>query len=919
MLAQAYGGRVTAYYPSFTDNPLASVHYIIGVEPGAHLAPDVDVIEGEIAEVARTWDSKLEGALRDDSATEPRAADLMARYAAGFPAGYRDLTGAAEAVADILIMEGIGPDHPVAVRAHRHDADPPATIRLKLYRWKEAAALAEVLPILDNMGLKALVEAGFPVRRAGPEADVVWAHEFTLNPGEGVAFAADDGAFEDAFMAVWGGQAEDDGFNTLVVQLGVPWREAALVRALCRYRQQSGLDPGQAVQQAALTEHPEAAKLLIELFHTRFDPDRRDDQATRVAKADGLWREIIEALQAVESLDADRVLRRLAALIQSITRTNYYQAGPDGGPKPYISFKLASGLLEDLPAPKPFREIFVAAPSVEGVHLRMGPIARGGIRWSDRRDDFRTEVLGLVKAQNVKNAVIVPVGSKGGFYPKQLPKGGSQDAVRAEAVRAYRTFLSGLLDLTDNLDGAGGVIHPPRVVVHGEDDPYLVVAADKGTATFSDIANALAEDYGFWLGDAFASGGSAGYDHKAMGITARGAWEAIKRHFRELGKDIQTQAVTVIGVGDMSGDVFGNGMLLSRELRLIAAFDHRDIFIDPDPDAHYAYAERARLFSLPRSSWADYDKGLISPGGGVFSRALKSVPVSAEMKAMLDLEVDALTPAELIHAILKARAGLLYLGGIGCYVKAASENNLDVGDKANDAIRVNADELRCQVVGEGANLGVTQAGRIAFARAGGRIDTDAIDNSAGVDTSDHEVNIKILTGMAERSGALRHEDRNALLESMTEDVATHVLAHNYDQTLGLSLMQRSAPADLAAYAEFMVALERDGRLDRALEGLPNAGAIALLTEGGLGLTRPELAVLMAYGKLDLFDGAIDGQAPDDPYFLETLESYFPNALAPYAELMRRHRLKREIIATVVGNDMVNLCGPTFPRRLCAAA
>ena len=919
MMAQAFGGHVTAYYPSFTDNPLASIHYIIGVEPGAHLEPDEEKLEAAIAEVARSWESKLEAALRDNPTTEPRAAALMSRYAAGFPPGYRDMHSADEAVIDAGIMEGVGPDHPIAVHIHRRDGDAPMTIRLKLYRWTDAAALSNVLPILDNMGLKALVEEGFPIRRAGADPDLVWAHEFTLNPDEGVGFAASDDVFEEAFLAVWNGLTEDDGFNRLVVQLGVSWREASLMRALCRYRQQSGLDPGQGVQQAALTEHPEAARLLIDLFHARFDPDRADDYATRVAKADGLWREIIEALQAVESLDDDRVLRRLAALIQAITRTNYYQIGPDGGPKPYISFKLASGLLEDLPAPKPFREIFVAAPSVEGVHLRMGPIARGGIRWSDRRDDFRTEVLGLVKAQNVKNAVIVPVGSKGGFYPKQLPKGGSPDAVRAEAVRAYRMFLSGLLDLTDNLDAHGAVIHPHRVMVHGEDDPYLVVAADKGTATFSDIANALAEDYGFWLGDAFASGGSSGYDHKAMGITARGAWEAIKRHFRELGKDIQSEPTTVIGVGDMSGDVFGNGMLLSRELKLIAAFDHRDIFIDPDPDPHAAFDERARMFALPRSSWADYDKGQISAGGGVFSRALKSVTLSPQMKAVLDLEVDALTPAELIHAILKARAELLYLGGIGCYVKARGESNLDVGDKANDTVRVNADELRCKVVGEGANLGVTQAGRVAFARAGGRIDTDAIDNSAGVDTSDHEVNIKILTGMAEGAGVLKREDRDGLLQSMTDEVASHVLAHNRDQTLALSLMQRNAAADLPIYADFMTALERDGRLDRELEGLPDAGAIALLADANLGLTRPDLAMVLAYGKLDLFDAAIDSQGPDDPYFIETLEAYFPHALEPYAALMRRHLLKREIIATVVGNDMVNLCGPTFPRRLRAAA
>ncbi|HLK25963.1 MAG TPA: NAD-glutamate dehydrogenase [Caulobacteraceae bacterium] len=918
-LAQAFGGRITAYYPSFSDAPLASVHYIVGVEPGAHLDPDIGAIEAEIAALARSWEAELEAALRADARTEAESGALVARYAQGFPPGYRDMNDAADAVADILVMEGLSAERPVAVRGYRRPGDPAPTVRLKLYRWKEAAPLADVLPILDNMGLKALVEDGFPVPRAGASPDIVWAHEFTLTPAEGIGAATLNEAFEEAFMAVWNGQAEDDGFNRLVVQLGVHWREAALVRALARYRQQSGLDPGQAVQQAALSEHPGAARLLIELFHILFDPDRENDAAARQAEAESLGREMVEALQAVESLDADRVLRRLAALIRAITRTNFYQTGAGGAPKPYISFKIASRELEDLPQPKPFREIFVSAPNVEAVHLRMGPVARGGIRWSDRRDDFRTEVLSLVKAQNVKNAVIVPVGSKGGFYPKRLPRGGSPDAVRAEAVGAYRTFLCGLLDLTDNLAPDGAVIHPPRVVVHGEDDPYLVVAADKGTASFSDIANALAEDYGFWLGDAFASGGSAGYDHKAMGITARGAWEAVKRHFRELGKDIQSEPVTVIGVGDMSGDVFGNGMLLSRELKLIAAFDHRDIFIDPDPHPSYAFAERARLFALPTSSWADYDKSLISTGGGVFSRTLKSIALTPEMKALLDVSVEAMTPAELIHAILKAKAELLYLGGIGCYVKAPGESNLEVGDKANDAIRVNADELRCQVVGEGANLGVTQAGRIAFARAGGHIDTDAIDNSAGVDTSDHEVNIKILTGMAERTGRLTRAERDALLQSMTDDVASHVLAHNYDQTLALSLMQRSAVADLGAYAEFMSALEHEGRLDRALEGLPDAAAIAQLDEAGLGLTRPELAVLLAYGKLDLFDAAIEGEGPDDPYFEATLEGYFPSALAPFADLMRRHRLRREIIATTVGNDMVNLCGPTFPRRLQAAA
>ncbi|HZC15722.1 MAG TPA: NAD-glutamate dehydrogenase, partial [Caulobacteraceae bacterium] len=921
ILAEAYGGWVAACYPSFSDAPLARVHYIVGVDPGAHLDPDLDAVEAEVAEAARSWESRLEAGLRASPETAGRAGALMARYAAGFPPGYRDLYDASETVPDIVEMEAIGPDRPVGIRAYRHPDDPVSGFRFELYRWRQAAALADVLPILDNMGLKAMVEEGFPIPRAGDAPDVVWTHEFTMvDAGAGlIAFDAIRAAFEQAFVAVWDGRTENDSFNRLVVELGVSWREAALVRALSRYRQQSGLEPSEAVQQAALSNHPDVTGLILELFHARFDPATGASIAARQAASNRLCGEIGEALQGVASLDDDRVLRRLAALVRAVTRTNYFQVGADGQPKPYISFKIASRELDDLPEPKPFREIFVLAPHVEAVHLRFGPIARGGIRWSDRRDDFRTEVLGLVKAQNVKNAVIVPVGSKGGFYPKRPPRGGAADAVRAEAVRAYRTFLAGMLDLTDNLAADGGVAPPPGVVVLDDDDPYLVVAADKGTASFSDIANGIAEDYGFWLGDAFASGGSAGYDHKAMGITARGAWEAVKRHFREMGKDIQAQPFSVIGVGDMSGDVFGNGMLLSRRIRLVAAFDHRDIFIDPDPDPATSFTERQRLFALPRSSWADYDAGLISKGGGVYSRALKSVTLTPEIKTLLDLHIDALTPAELISAILKAKAELLYLGGVGAYIKAPFESQLDVGDKANDAIRIDADALRVKVVGEGANLGVTQAGRIVFARAGGRIDTDAIDNSAGVDTSDHEVNIKILTGMAEARGELDRPGRDRLLQSMTDEVAAHVLRHNIDQTLALSLMQRSAVVDLDAHADFMAALELEGRLDRALEGLPDPAAIAALRQAGLGLTRPELSVLLAYGKIDLFDAAIGGGGPDDAYFFGTLKDYFPTALAIFSDEMWRHRLRREIIATVLGNDIVNLCGPTFPRRLMAAA
>ncbi|HRD47518.1 MAG TPA: NAD-glutamate dehydrogenase, partial [Caulobacter sp.] len=867
------------------------------------------------------WGDRFDAAVR---ASPPAAgvAPTLARWAGAFSGGYRDFYSADEALCDLAEIDAMGEEN-FRTRAYRQVGDASIRFRFKIYRRGDSAPLSEVMPILEHMGLKALIEDAFeltPQGAGGPET--VWVHEFLLEDegGEHLVFADVQDAFETAFTAVWTGRTESDGFNRLVLELGVSWRDAALIRALARYRQQSGLDPSQLVQEQALQAHPGVARLILDLFRIKFDPAIAVDLKAREMQAAAVMDEIVQALQAVESLDHDRVLRRLALLVGAVKRTNFYQLAEDGRPKPYISFKVASRELDDLPAPKPYREIFVSAPHVEGVHLRFGPVARGGLRWSDRRDDFRTEVLGLVKAQQVKNAVIVPVGSKGGFYPKQLPRGGAPDAVRAEGVRAYRTFLSGLLDITDNIDADNTVVRPASVIAHEGDDPYLVVAADKGTATFSDIANGLAEAYGFWLGDAFASGGSAGYDHKVMGITARGAWEAVKRHFREAGKDIQTTDFTVVGVGDMSGDVFGNGMLLSKHIRLIAAFDHRHIFIDPNPDSAVSWEERKRMFELPRSSWEDYDRSKISPGGGVFSRALKSIVLTPEIKAALDIKADAVSPAELMTAILKARAELLYLGGIGTYVKARGESNADAGDKANDAIRVNGSELRVKVVGEGANLGLTQAGRIEFARAGGRINTDAIDNSAGVDSSDHEVNIKILTGMVERAGKITsREDRNVLLASMTDEVAEHVLAHNYDQTLAISLLEQDAPGELENHARFMVELENEGRLNRRVEGLPDPAQIAELAAGGAGLTRPELAVLMAYGKLDLFDEIVASAAPDDAAFEQILEAYFPTALGRYDDEMKKHRLRREIIATVIDNELVNICGPTFPSRLRAAA
>ena len=918
LLTAAYGGRLSAYYPSFNDTPLARVHFIIGFTPGRHLVPDLRKVEAEIAEAARTWEDRFDAGVRGSGRDPDAVAATVVRYRDAFPAGYRDRFDAAEALADVAEIEGFGEGQAVAARAYRTEADGPLSFRFKLYRRGEPAPLADVLPILENMGLKAMAEAGFQVSPEGQTP--MWIHDFEIEDPRGgdLVFAEIKEAFEDAVVAVWTGRTENDGFNRLVMELSIPWRDAALVRALGRYRQQSGLDPSQRVQEQALSNHPGVTRLILDLFRIKFDPAISAELDARQEQAAAVMAEIVEALQLVESLDDDRVLRRLALLVGAVQRTNFYQRAADGSVKPYISFKVASGQLADLPAPKPFREIFVWSTQVEGVHLRFGPVARGGLRWSDRRDDFRTEVLGLVKAQQVKNAVIVPVGSKGGFYPKQLPKG-SPDAVRAEAIAAYKTFLSGLLDITDNLDAAGKVVRPQSVVAHDGDDPYLVVAADKGTATFSDIANGVAESYGFWLGDAFASGGSVGYDHKVMGITARGAWEAVKRHFREMGKDIQSEPFTVVGCGDMSGDVFGNGMLLSRQIRLQAAFDHRDIFLDPDPDPAKSYAERERMFALPRSSWQDYDKKKISKGGGVFSRSLKSIPLTAEVRRLLGTEAEALSPAEVIHLILKTPAELLYLGGIGTYVKAKHETNLEVGDKANDAVRVNGSELRVKVVGEGANLGLTQAGRIEFAAHGGRVETDAIDNSAGVDSSDHEVNIKITTGILERQGKLTRAQRNKLLPTMTDDVARHVLVHNYDQTLALSLLEMDTVGELDPHARFMSELEHAGRLDRTVEGLPDAIEIAERLKSGRGLLRPELAVLLAYGKLELKRDIVATHAPDDPFFETRLEAYFPKGLRKYKEAIQSHRLRREIVATVIANDMINRCGPSFPSRTMTSA
>ncbi len=921
ILAKAYLGRVSASYPYITESLLSCVHYIIGVTPGDHFEPNIADVEADIENIVRSWPQKVDALVQETAMLEtlplPYAHIDWAAWAGAFPAGYRDRYSVSEAVLDIDYLASLTETEPYAVRAYQRLEDADNIFCFKVYaRAERAIPLSNILPVLDNMGCRTLEEYGYPVKSQALGSH--WVQEFIIRLPDGhrTPFADFRDDFEQVLMALSRRQTENDGFNALALT-GQSWREIALIRAFCRYRVQSGLDPSPDIQQAALRENPEVVQALLDLFALKFAPG--GDIESRRAEAEAFKEKIDGLLQKVASLDHDRVLRRLAALVGAMQRTNYFQPGSDGQPKDYISFKVSSRELADLPEPKPYREIFVLAPHVEGVHLRFGPVARGGLRWSDRKDDFRTEVLGLVKAQQVKNAVIVPVGSKGGFFPKALPRNGTPDAVRAEAVRAYKTFLSGLLDLTDNIDAKGEIVPPKDVVSWDAHDPYLVVAADKGTATFSDIANGVSADYGFWLGDAFASGGSVGYDHKAMGITARGAWEAVKRHFREIGKDIQSEAFTVAGVGDMSGDVFGNGMLLSKETRLVAAFDHRDIFLDPDPDPETAFAERQRMFALPRSSWQDYNKELISKGGGVFPRSQKSIPLSPEVKAMLDLDANEISPFELMQAVLKARVELLYFGGIGTYIKAPQQSHLDVGDKANDAIRVDATEVRAQVIGEGANLGMTQAGRIAAAERGIRLNTDAIDNSAGVDCSDHEVNIKILLGQLTAAGQMTLEARNALLAEMTGDVARHVLRHNYDQTLALSLQESYAAEDNATAQAFMSGLEARGKLDRKVEGLPTNADLEARRAQGRGLYRPELAVTMAYGKIVLFDDIVASTAPDDPGFAEVAVDYFPDALHGFGDAIARHRLRREIIATVLANEIVNMCGPSFASRLMRGA
>ena len=914
-LATVFQGRVRAFYPFFPEGPMVRVHFIIGRYEGE--TPNVDraVLDRAVEAIVRSWtDGLADALLAAHPSREGRA--LFARYRDAFPVDYREVYPAASAVSDIGVAETLTADNPIGVELYRDATAGAASAGLKVFSRSRPIPLSERVPVLENMGFRVVDERTYHIQPH--EAADVWFHDMTLESalGQPLDLATIKERLEACFLAVMGRRAENDGYNALVLAAGQVWRDVAVIRTLSRFLRQVRVPYSQDYMWATLRKHAAIAAQIVRLFHARFDPQLGAPPDERTAREAFIASSIETALAAVDSLDEDRILRRFVNAVTAAIRTNFYQRGADGQPKDLIAIKFLSRKLDAMPLPRPLYEIFVYSPRVEGVHLRFGKVARGGIRWSDRPQDFRTEILGLVKAQNVKNAVIVPVGAKGGFVPKRLLPGGAREAIQAEGTAAYKLFISTLLDITDNIGtGTIGVVPPADVVRHDGDDPYLVVAADKGTATFSDIANELAIAHDFWLGDAFASGGSAGYDHKKMGITARGAWESVKRHFREMDIDIGKTTFTMVGVGDMSGDVFGNGLLREKTTRLVAAFDHRDIFIDPDPDPERAFAERQRLFDLPRSSWQDYDKSLISKGGGVFPRSAKEIRLSEEAQKLFGVG-EKLNPAELIRALLSAQVDLLFFGGIGTYVRAADETDEAAGDRANDAVRIAGADLRCKVIGEGANLGMTQRGRIEAALRGVRLNTDAIDNSAGVNTSDMEVNIKIALSIPVRDGRLAMAARNAFLATMTDEVAALVLRNNYLQTLALSLSQRRGMEDFGFLQRLMQTLEARGSLDRAVECLPDDMALAERRRRSQAFTRPELSVLLAYAKLTLYEELLESAVPDDPYLSREMGRYFPKEIAAqFPDALEHHRLRREIIATQLANSMINRGGPSLIVRI----
>ncbi|MDR9455217.1 MAG: NAD-glutamate dehydrogenase [Spiribacter sp.] len=909
ILMRAFGGEHSEFTVQLSEAVLARIHFVIHL--GGEPVEDVDheAVEAQIAATTRSWSDDLGQALLEHDG-EARGTRLHQAYGDAVSAAYREDTSPRTAAQDINRLESLDQQNGLAISLYRPLEAPAGSLRLKLYHTGEPISLSAVLPVLEHMGVQVMDERPYGIypKDRAPR----WIHDFGLqhDPGRELDAGTLRDHFQAAFAAIWRGETDDDGFNGLILSAGLSWQEITILRAYAQYLRQAGTPYSQPYIEETLAANPTIAANLVALFEARFDPQRGDAQ-----RADDLAATIEAGLDEVSSLDEDRILRRMLAAIQATLRTNRYRQDDCGAPRDYLALKLRPGDIPGVPKPVPAFEIFVSSPRVEGVHLRGGQVARGGLRWSDRREDYRTEVLGLMKAQMVKNAVIVPVGAKGGFVCKQLPKSRAEQA--DEVLACYQMFIRGLLDVTDNIVD-DQIQPPPGVVRYDDDDPYLVVAADKGTATFSDDANAIAEAYDFWLHDAFASGGSTGYDHKKMGITARGAWVAVQRHFREMGRDIQRTPVTAVGVGDMSGDVFGNGMLQSRTLRLIAAFDHRHIFIDPDPDADAAFAERERLFGLTRSTWDDYDRARIATGGGVWPRTAKSIALSEPARAALGISAEQLTPNELIQAILKAPVDLLWNGGIGTYIKAEDESDADVGDKGNDAVRVDAENLRCQVIGEGGNLGITALGRVAFALAGGRVNSDAIDNSGGVDCSDHEVNIKILVNGVVDDGELTVKQRNRLLADMTEAVADHVLANNYRQTQGLSLMQDRAAERLDEHARAMRTLEREGRLDRVVEELPDDETLTERQQQGLGLTRPELSILLAYTKIRSYEALLQTELVQGEEYLPDLIAYFPGPLQTRcSRRIDQHPLRREIIATNLVNHILNRMGATFLMRVTA--
>jgi glutamate dehydrogenase len=902
-LMTALDGQAIEFTPMLTDSPMARIHYLVRAKESAPHEVSFSALQARISRHTQRWeDDCTDELLRAHG--EGSGLALAHRFANAFSAAYREDFSPPVGAEDANMLAALSASSPLAVKLYRPLDAGAGMLRFKVYSTSKVA-LSDSLPVLERMGARVLDEHPY---RVGDNGSALWIHDLGLQMPTDTDIATVKERFESLFTKAWAGEVESDNLNRLALVTRLDAGAIAVLRAYTRYFKQLGFAFSQSYIEATLNKNPHLTQAIAELFMARFDPAAEGD---RQAAQQKLQQQIEADLGAVASLDEDRILRQFVATVMATLRTNLWQTVAAGGAKPYVSFKLNPREIPGVPEPKPLFEIWVYSPRVEGVHLRGGKVARGGLRWSDRREDFRTEILGLVKAQQVKNTVIVPVGSKGGFVLKNLPSASDRDAFMAEGIACYKLFLSGMLDVTDNIV-KGTVVPPAQVVRHDVDDPYLVVAADKGTATFSDIANGVSADYGFWLGDAFASGGSVGYDHKKMGITARGAWEAVKRHFRTLGINTQTTPFTVAGIGDMSGDVFGNGMLLSEHIKLVVAFDHRHIFIDPTPNVAKSFAERQRLFNLPRSSWDDYNKALISKGGGVYPRGAKSIALSPEARAVIGITAEELAPLELLKAILQAPVDLLYNGGIGTYVKASFESHAQVGDKSGDAFRVNGAQLRCKVLAEGGNLGCTQNGRIEFSQKGGLIYTDAIDNSAGVDCSDHEVNIKILLGGIVEAGNLTLKQRNDLLASMTDEVGHLVLQDNYYQTQAIDIATHHPLYLLDGQQRLMHWLEGSNRLNRAIEFLPTDEEIAKRRARKVGLTKPENAVVLAYAKMAVFDELIASNLPDDPFYGRALKAYFPQVLTEkFGPAVAAHPLKREIIATFITNTVLNRTGATF--------